>query len=71
MDAQLLQAWLTTMEAAHLRLTHYQRKEGLNILLAGMAQFFSTSVNCLLSDKEEVKQTAATAVQVMMGVVIE
>ena len=57
LDAQLLNAWLTVMDAAHDRLPE-------DACLDLLPKFFSGCVDCLLADKSFVKETVASVMEV-------
>ena len=60
MDAQLLQAWLTVMQSAHMKLAQLN----LDLCLGHLPRLYQCCVSCLLSNKNAVKETAADAMQV-------
>ena len=57
LDVQLLNAWLTVMEAAHLRLPE---AVGLELL----PKLYSCSLGCLLAEKTFLKRTAVSLMKV-------
>lgn len=57
LDAQLLNAWLTVMDAAHNRLPE-------DVCLQLLPKFFSCCVGCLLAGKSFVRGTAASIMEV-------
>lgn len=57
LDAQLLNAWLAVMDAAHRRLPE-------DVCVDLLPKLFSCCVECLLADKHFVKQTATSVMEV-------
>ncbi|XP_060076895.1 RRP12-like protein [Ylistrum balloti] len=61
-DVQPMQAWLTVMEKAHINLVKLDEKLGISHL----PRLFSTAMASLLSDKEEVRSSAAKAMKSLL-----
>lgn len=59
-DVQLLNAWLTVMEAAHNRLFDTNR----DLCLKHLPKLFTLAMECLMTDKAFVKKTVASLLEV-------
>ncbi len=59
-DAQLLQAWLTVLQSAYTKLYSFTS----NIFIAHLPRLFVSCMECLLSDKDIVKTTAVSVMEV-------
>ncbi len=59
-DAQLLQAWLTVLQSAYVKLYNLTP----DLFVAHLPRLFVTCVRCLLSNKDTVKAAAASVMEV-------
>ncbi len=59
-DAQLLQAWLTVLQSAYIKLHSFTA----DTFVAHLPRLFTSCMECLLSDKDIVKTTASSVMEV-------